>query len=125
MPRRLDQRVHRHAGILVEHGTDLDANDDVLVRAPPVAEDTLVSEDVESDAEADETDAVEERLDVPADSRREDCVVGLVEGFGPRNLGLRGRDRPRDPLPPPTTNSVPISPRNAAPRTAASLPVAQ
>jgi aminopeptidase len=39
----MDPRVHDHAEILVEHSTDVQPEDDVLVRAPPVAEDLAVA----------------------------------------------------------------------------------
>ena len=39
----MDPRIRDHAEILVEHSTRVEASDDVLVRAPPVAEDLAVA----------------------------------------------------------------------------------
>jgi aminopeptidase len=39
----MDDRVRRHAEILVEHCTDVDADDNVLVRAPATADDLVVA----------------------------------------------------------------------------------
>ncbi|WP_137283809.1 aminopeptidase [Halorussus salinisoli] len=39
----MDPRIRTHADILVDHCTDLDPSDDVLVRAPPAAEDLAVA----------------------------------------------------------------------------------
>ncbi|WP_128477458.1 aminopeptidase [Halorussus pelagicus] len=39
----MDSRIRTHADILVDHCTDLDPSDDVLIRAPPVAEDLAVA----------------------------------------------------------------------------------
>ncbi|UPV98871.1 aminopeptidase [Halorussus gelatinilyticus] len=39
----MDPRIRNHADILVDHCTDLDPSDDVVVRAPPVAEDLAVA----------------------------------------------------------------------------------
>ncbi|MFC6724668.1 aminopeptidase [Halobium palmae] len=39
----MDQRIHAHAEILVEQCTEVGPDDDVLIRAPPVAEDLVVA----------------------------------------------------------------------------------
>ncbi|WP_435180157.1 aminopeptidase [Halorussus sp. AFM4] len=39
----MDPRIRTHAEILVDHCTDIDPSDDVLIRAPPVAEDLAVA----------------------------------------------------------------------------------
>ncbi|MFB6353748.1 MAG: aminopeptidase, partial [Halobacteriales archaeon] len=39
----MDERIHRHADILVEQCTNVEPGDDVIVRAPPVAEDLVVA----------------------------------------------------------------------------------
>jgi aminopeptidase len=39
----MDQRVREHAAVIVEHSTQVEADDNVIVSAPPVAEDLVVA----------------------------------------------------------------------------------
>ena len=39
----MDPRIEQHAEVIVEHSTNVDADDDVIVSAPPVAEDLVVA----------------------------------------------------------------------------------
>ena len=39
----MDHRVRRHAEILVDHCTDVEADDNVLIKAPATADDLVVA----------------------------------------------------------------------------------